>query len=99
MVTTYHLGTGSGAADAAGSGEPLDVELLTRLLRPEEVASRLGVSRAQVYLLIAPGGPLPSVTIGRSRRITMRDLADYIATLRAASDLDRHGQRHDRFPY
>ena len=38
-----------------------------RLLRPEEVAERWGVSRSQIYRL-AREGALPSVAVGRYRR-------------------------------
>lgn len=38
------------------------------LLRVEQVGDRLNLSRARVYELIA-SGDIPSVTIGRSRRV------------------------------
>lgn len=51
-----------------------------RLYTPEEVIDRLRIARARVYALIK-SGELPSVKIGRSRRIRSSDLAAYIASL------------------
>lgn len=50
------------------------------LLRPEDAASRLSISRSRVYELMAEGR-LPSVTIGRSRRVRSEDLARFVAEL------------------
>lgn len=41
-----------------------------RLLTVEEAACFLSISRSRVYELMATG-ELPSVTIGRSRRVTL----------------------------
>lgn len=49
-----------------------------KLLKPTEVAERLGVSRRQVYYLIERGD-LPSVTIGERRVcVDENDLEEYI---------------------
>jgi excisionase family DNA binding protein len=40
----------------------------TLLLKPEQAAERLGISRSRVYKLISEG-TLPSITIGKSRRV------------------------------
>lgn len=49
-----------------------------KLLKPTEVADRLGVSRRQVYYLIERGD-LPSVTIGERRVcVDENDLEEYI---------------------
>jgi excisionase family DNA binding protein len=50
------------------------------LLRAREVAVRLALSESRVYELIG-GGQLPSVTIGRSRRVPLTALASFIADL------------------
>lgn len=50
------------------------------LLRVEEVAQSLSVSRTQVYALIGQGD-LPSVSIGRSRRVRRVDLEEYVERL------------------
>ncbi len=52
----------------------------TRLLKPNEVAAQLRLSRASVYRLIA-SGVLPSVQVGRSQytRVSSVDLDAYIA--------------------
>lgn len=47
------------------------------LLRVEEVARLLGLSRSKVYEMIADG-TLSSVTIGRSRRIRREDLRRFV---------------------
>jgi excisionase family DNA binding protein len=48
------------------------------LLRPEEVARMLRVSRSAVYALLA-SGELQSFTIGRRRRIPRSELDKYVA--------------------
>jgi excisionase family DNA binding protein len=50
----------------------------TRLLRIEDVADRLAVSRAMVFKLVAQGD-LPSVRIGRAVRIRPGAVEEYIA--------------------
>jgi excisionase family DNA binding protein len=47
------------------------------LLRMEEVAEKLGISRARAYAMAA-AGELPSVRIGRSRRVPVRQLEVWI---------------------
>ena len=49
------------------------VQLLTVI----DAAGHLRISRSKVYELLA-SGELPSVRIGRNRRITMSDLADFV---------------------
>jgi excisionase family DNA binding protein len=53
------------------------------LLRPEEVAQALGVSRTTVFELIRVGA-LRSVKIGAARRVSATALAEYVAALEAA---------------
>jgi excisionase family DNA binding protein len=53
------------------------------LLRPEEAAQALGVSRTTVFELIRSGA-LRSVKIGAARRVSATALADYVAALEAA---------------
>lgn len=48
------------------------------LLRPEEAGEVIGVSRSQVYKLISEG-QIPTVCIGRSRRISRRALEAWVA--------------------
>jgi excisionase family DNA binding protein len=52
------------------------------LLRVEELADELRVSRAQAYRLIARGD-IPSFAIGRSRRVLRTDLERWV---RSAAD-------------
>jgi excisionase family DNA binding protein len=53
------------------------------LLRPEEAAEALGVSRTTVFELIRSGA-LRSVKIGAARRVSATALAEYVAALEAA---------------
>lgn len=59
------------AADQSGPPEP-------RLLRIDDVADRLAISRSMAWKLVTYG-QLRSVRIGRAVRVRPRDLAEYIA--------------------
>lgn len=48
------------------------------LVRPERAADMLDISRSMVYRLIAEGR-LPSVLIGKSRRVPVDELRRWIA--------------------
>lgn len=50
------------------------------LLKPEEAAARLSISRAACYQLLAKG-ELRSVSVGRSRRIPVAAIEDFVARL------------------
>jgi excisionase family DNA binding protein len=52
------------------------------LLRVEEAARRLGISRAQTYRLIA-SGELSSVKIGSARRVPVHCLNEFVDRLMA----------------
>jgi excisionase family DNA binding protein len=58
------------------------VELGRVLLRPEEVATALGIGRTAVFELIRTG-ELRSVKIGKSRRIPTDAVHEYVADLSA----------------
>jgi excisionase family DNA binding protein len=62
------------AARNDSHGDPTLVALTV-----EEAARRLGVGRTTMYALLA-SGEVPSVTIGRLRRVPAEALAEYIAT-------------------
>jgi len=49
----------------------------TLLLRPDEAARELGIGRGKAYELIR-SGELPSIRIGRSVRVPMTKLQDWI---------------------
>lgn len=51
-----------------------------RLLRVSEAAQMLKISRATVYQLIWRGH-LPSIKIGRSRRLLLKDLRAFVESL------------------
>jgi excisionase family DNA binding protein len=55
-------------------GEAIDD---VRLLRISEVAELLRISRTKVYELVA-NGDIPSLHVGRSRRVPVRALAEWI---------------------
>ena len=59
------------------------VELQPLLLRSEDAARVLGVSRSTVFDLIR-SGRLRSVKIGHLRRVSATALADFVARLDAA---------------
>jgi excisionase family DNA binding protein len=46
-------------------------------MSPDEVRERLGISRTLVYRMLA-AGTLPSVRVGRLRRVRPADLERYI---------------------
>lgn len=52
-------------------------DLTPQLITVADAADRLGLSRSKCYELMACGD-LPSVLIGRNRRIDLRDLAAFI---------------------
>lgn len=54
------------------------------LVSPETAAGILEVSRTQVYVMLA-SGELPSLKIGRLRRIPVRALEEWIASQMSAS--------------
>jgi excisionase family DNA binding protein len=54
------------------------------LLTPVEAATALGIGRSTIYELMRTGA-LPSVRIGRCRRIPVTGVRDYIATLEEAA--------------
>jgi excisionase family DNA binding protein len=58
------------------------VEVGRVLLRPEEVATALGIGRTAVFELIRTG-ELRSVKIGKSRRIPTDAVYEYVAGLSA----------------
>ena len=59
------------------------VEMAPLLLRPEEAAQVLRVSRTRVFELIRTG-ELRSLKIGHSRRVSATALAEFVARLDAA---------------
>ena len=67
--------------DDAGFGipsrkEPMDLQLMT----VDEVAAKLAVGKTTVYMLMS-SGRLPSVKIGRSRRIRGADFRQFVENL------------------
>ena len=73
-----HARTEVGAPPAPADDQPV------RLIGEAEVARCLGLSPRTVRRLLA-SGDLPSVTVGRARRVHVDDLDRYIATLKGAA--------------
>ncbi|MFD5084250.1 helix-turn-helix domain-containing protein [Kitasatospora sp. NPDC058406] len=61
---------------ASCAGDVPDPTLVA--LTVEEAARRLGVGRTTMYALVA-SGEVPSVTIGRLRRVPAEALSEYVA--------------------
>ena len=55
------------------------------LLNVDEAAKELGISRAKLYSLLAPDGPIANVKIGKSRRIVQGSLVEYVEGLKAGN--------------
>jgi excisionase family DNA binding protein len=69
-----------------------------RLLTVDEVSDELRISRSKTYELIS-GGTLPSVTIGRNRRVTPEQLDRFVEVLSevpTANQEDTAGPRETR---
>ncbi len=64
-----------------GQSENLPQPLLTVM----QVAHILHISRSNCYLLIQRG-VLPSIKLGKSRRVQLQDLQDYISRNRSTSN-------------
>ena len=58
------------------------------LVSPEEAASMLSVARSTVYVLMA-SGELPSVKIGKSRRLRVEDIEAFVDRLANAQRATR----------
>lgn len=51
-----------------------------RLLKVQEVADRLGIGRSKAYMLVA-SGEIPSIRLGRNRRVASDVLDTWIGRL------------------
>lgn len=60
-----------------------DVTELKLLVTPEEAARRLAISRSRLFHLMA-SGELESIKVGRSRRIPVKALEEFVDKLRAS---------------
>ncbi len=58
-------------------------EVETILYRPEDGARLLGIGRSKIFELMA-SGDLPSVQIGRARRVSRWALEDFAARMESA---------------
>ena len=67
---------------AADHSFDTEVRASRLLLKPEEAAEVLGIGRSTLYELLA-AGHIESVQIGRSRRIPMAALDEYVQRLRS----------------
>jgi excisionase family DNA binding protein len=74
--------------NAVTHGEPLTDEALGRgvlLVSVDRAAEMLGIGRTATYGLVARG-ELPAVRIGRSRRVAIADLVEFVERLRVGED-------------
>jgi excisionase family DNA binding protein len=55
----------------------VDMPKIEKLLKGNEVARLLNISRSRAYILMQTG-VIPTVRIGKSRRVRPRDLETYI---------------------
>jgi excisionase family DNA binding protein len=55
------------------------------LLTVDEAAHRLGIGRSHAYVYVLKGD-LPSIKIGRSRRVPVQALREFIERMRDESD-------------
>ena len=58
------------------------------LLRPHEAAEALQLCRSKVYELIASGA-IPSITIGKSRRVPLEGLREWVRAQTEAGAMER----------
>jgi excisionase family DNA binding protein len=65
------------------------------LLRVDEAARLCDVSRSYMYELIARG-EIPSVTLGRSRRVPLESLRQWISDLENGISRERENPRSSR---
>ena len=61
-----------------------------KLLKIQEVGDLLNISRATIYRLVREGH-LPTVQIGRSRRVKLGDLDLFVDALNSTIDLGSEG--------
>lgn len=63
-----------------------------RLLKAEEVASILGISRSKAYMMMRRK-EIPTVTIGRNVRVSHKDLEEFIEQNRSNNGGNDEQQR------
>jgi excisionase family DNA binding protein len=63
------------------------VLVATMLLTPEQAANELQIARRRIFEMIADG-TLPSIKIGKSRRITRAALEEYVKGLETRKQPD-----------
>ena len=66
------------------------VESTKLLLSPDETCNAIGVGRATLFKLLA-SGEIPSIKIGRLRRIPVRELRQYVER-QVAAQTSEEGQ-------
>ena len=77
MDQTMMVGVGDGWERPAAAAGESDQHPLVRLVTITTAADWLGLSRSKLYELLA-AGELPTVRIGRSRRIAVTDLEAFV---------------------
>jgi excisionase family DNA binding protein len=77
-ASSRHRGVGRSGSESASTGEQAEMPPVRLLLTVPEAAEALGVSRSVVYELM-DSGDLRNIKIGRSRRVLMTSLEEFIA--------------------
>ena len=77
-ASSRHRGMGSGGSESLSTGEQAEMPPVRLLLTVPEAAEALGVSRSVVYELM-DRGDLRNIKIGRSRRVLVTSLEEFIA--------------------
>jgi excisionase family DNA binding protein len=69
--------------------EIMETQIEKLLLKPSEVFSAIGVSRAKGYAMLA-AGELPSIRIGRSVRVPLVDLRVWVEQQKAKQEWSKN---------
>jgi excisionase family DNA binding protein len=77
-ASSRHRGIGSSGSESLSTGEQPEMPPVRLLLTVPEAAEALGVSRSVVYELM-DSGDLRNIKIGRSRRVLVTSLEEFIA--------------------
>lgn len=78
QITDHQITDHRTSDDHSGRGDPTVPRLL---LTPLQAGAALGISRTRVFALLA-SGELESVQLGRSRRIPVAALEEFVGRLR-----------------
>ena len=69
-----------------------------QLLAPKQVCEMLSIKKTTLYAIMTRG-EIPYVMVGRSRRIRIADLRDYIAANRRSGQADPGSRYASQYPH